>query len=169
MRASRIKRSFLLGSAVVIFSVAGVLSLLTPPALALDDAKCEAWAKEIRGRVEDIKDDPDFVLGTIRGNSNCPNLCENEPDGNDVSVSPFLRQPAGVLAATITEIITSPGDKVFGSNIQGLSAFFCVVPQTDPYNFTEAIVAVGHPTPTDCGGEWVQICRTSLSSPVPIE
>lgn len=164
---SKIKRSFFFLLTAVI--LAGVLSLLTSPAQALTDAKCEAWAKEIKGRVEDIRDDPDFVLGTIRGNSDCPNLCENEQDGNSVSVSPFLRQASGVLAATITEIITSPGDRIFGNNVQGISAFFCVVPQIDPNNFTEVIVSSGHPAPTNCGSAYTEICRTTLSSPVPIE
>jgi hypothetical protein len=163
----KIKRCFFFMLAVVIF--AGVLSLLTSPALALDNAKCEAWAKEIRGRVEDIRDDPDFVLGTIRGNGNCPNLCENEQDGNDISVSPFLRQPAGILAATIIDILTSPGDRIYGTNLQGMSAFFCVVPEIDANNFTKAIVAVGHSSPTDCATAFTEICRVSLSSPVPIE
>lgn len=169
MRKTERKRHSISILAGVIVSVAGMFSLFTSSALALTAAQCEAWAQEIKNRVEEIANDPEFSLGIVRGNSNCPNLCENEPDSNDVSVSPFLREPAGVLAATITEIITSPGDKIFGGNVQGISAFFCVVPQTDPYNFTEAIVAVGHPAPTDCGADYTEICRASLSSPLPIE
>lgn len=164
---SKIKRSFFFLLTAVI--LAGVLSLLTSPAQALTDAQCEAWAKEIKGRVEDVKDDPDFTPGTIRGNSDCPNLCENEQNGNDISVSPFLRQPAGVLAATITDILTSPGDTVFINGQYGTAAFFCVVPEIDANNFREAIVGIAHPTPTSCGTGFTQICRTSLSSPVPIE
>lgn len=163
------KRHFIFILLAVVVSIGGVFSLIVSPAPALDDARCEAWAKEIKGRTEEIRDDPDFILGTVRGNSNCPNLCEDEQDGNSVTISPFLRQPAGVLAATITEILTSPGDKLFGPTFEGISAFFCVVPQIDAYNFTEAVVAAGHPAPTDCGTGYTEICRTTLSSPIPTQ
>jgi hypothetical protein len=159
----------ILAVGVLLIIIAGVLSLLTTTALAFDDAKCESWAKEIKARVEDISNDPGFEQGVIRNNSNCPNLCANEQDGNDLRITPFLRKPVGVLAATITEILTSSGDKFFGGFQQGITAFFCVVPQTDPNNFTEVIVAAGHHAPTDCGTGWTEICRTSLSLPVPID
>jgi hypothetical protein len=150
---ARLKRNLILVPAAV-FSIAGVLSLFPSPAAALDDVKCQAWADEIKNRVLDIVNDTtDFEQGTIRGNNDCPNLCEFEADGNEISVTPYLRIPAGVLAATVTDIVTSPGDKLYGTNVQGTVAFFCAG--------GNVVVGVGHPAPTSCGTEYTEICRPS--------
>lgn len=164
------KRHFILILAGIILSIAGVFSLFASSALALTDAQCEAWALEIKNRVEEIANDPDFVPGTSRGNSPCPNLClVPDPEDAQYTVNPFLREPAGVLAATIIDVLNSPGDTIFGANVQGISAFFCAQVVNQTTNFTSAVVAVGHSAPTSCGTGFTEVCRATLSSPIPIQ
>ncbi|MFQ5853932.1 MAG: hypothetical protein ACE5JU_25515 [Candidatus Binatia bacterium] len=172
------KRCLTVILAGVIVSVGGVLSLLTSPARALDDIKCKAWAQEIKGRTEDLAQDPDIGQGSVKANT-CPNLClvddantEVDERLTDLKVTPFLRQAGqgpSILAATITEFLDAPlgaggqptGDKAFVTGSFGPGAFFCA-DVNNTGNITSAVVAIAHPAPTTCGTGYTEICSATL-------
>jgi hypothetical protein len=165
---ARLKQNLILSLAAV-FSIAGVLSLFTSPALAFDVAKCKAWAQEIKGRAEDLFSDPDFDPGTPPNNTGCPNLCPNEGLAFFKNSS-RIRDPGGVLAARITDLFTDnpalggmfTGDKIFATGQFGVVAFFCDAMDEMSDDFTSVVVGAEHFTPTGCNTDYQKICEANL-------
>ncbi len=162
--------TLILAVAVFLIAIAGVLILLTGPAKALTDAKCEDWALEIKGRAEKIRDDTTgFDALPFANDKGCKNLCEGGALRN-LGGTKFLRNPAGVIAATIADIENTPGDKFYTHGVYGSVAFFCVGdPITTPNTWTDVVVGTTHPDASACGSDYKSICEALLSQPIPVE
>ncbi len=166
---AKLKHRLILALAAV-FSMAGVLSLLTSPALAaMPDAKCEAWALEIKGRTKDIEDDTEnFDPLHLSNTFGCKNLCEGVELRN-LDGTRFLRSTSGLLAAAIIDIVDTPGDRSFSTGLYGTIAFFCAKDQTKyPNKWTDVVVGVQNPDASACGTEYRPICDAPIS-PISIE
>ncbi len=152
MVSTKIKRYFILILAGVVFSMAGVLTLLTSPALAgapVPDAVCRQRAQGLQDRANADAADANDI--NMFGNT-CPNLCKTGEPLEEITGEAFLRVPGqsaqegGVLTAVIS---TYPdGEMLFSASFFGPVAFFC--------NDGSVVVAAGQPSPADPSGQQQQ-------------
>ena len=179
---AKLKHSFILALAAV-FSMAGVLTLLTSPALAgppMSNDVCLNKALRIRDRaLEDAGESDFFVQG---GSVACTNFCD---DTQPVTRSNLYKRQPGQALALITAYITPfpfpniepekapPGsfDLAYAQSFpHGQVAYFCNVDLVDEDDitsemeeingFTKTFIAVGSDgTPTDPCGILQKLCE----------
>lgn len=167
---AKLKHCLILALAAV-FSMAGLLTLLTSPALAappMSNDACLNKALRIRDRAIDDANDSDQSLRRTASGVVCPNLCD-DPDGGmteSITSELFKRQPGNTPEPLITAYISpypspfppedplEPFDLAYSASFPfGQVAYFCNVDLVDDDDitsemeevngFTKAFVAVG--------------------------
>ncbi len=131
---AKLKHCLILALAAV-FSMAGLLTLLTSPALAaaMSPDKCRNRALEIKGATLDEGENPGDIL--FPTDNKCTNLCTGTDEDIHITVfRRFIGQSGALgLTAFIWEFFTDAptgtdvptGDVMYSDSLYGTVAFFC--------------------------------------------